>query len=272
MWEIDQTILQIQDYALWEVIENGNSWVPILVTTPPEETGTSTTTKMTSPATIEEKTCKKNDASKDCIDGQFSGVEQKVKKSASASNNDKDLAFVTTSGSSTKAVKIEDASKKAMCAIDGAGFDWSDMARRDSGNMLYAFSDSEVVRLGINPMIQPEPEDLPKDNPKLEIAVLRVILFSIHNDEWKSFQCHHQTALRSNGAFKIMQKYEHVGQRHKIARWQRRIKDNEKKAQVKIAKHEGGTSLQQISEDKDQEHSSLNDKSNLTDLMKECHQ
>ncbi|GJR52881.1 gag-pol polyprotein [Tanacetum coccineum] len=55
----------------------------------------------------------------------------------------------------------------------------------------------EVVRLGINPMIQPEPEDLPKDNPKLEIAVLRVILFSIHNDEWKSFQCHHQTALRS---------------------------------------------------------------------------
>ncbi|GJU83249.1 hypothetical protein Tco_1285614 [Tanacetum coccineum] len=51
---------QIQDYALWEVIENGNSWVPIPVTTPPES-GTSTTTKMTVPATIEEKTCKKND-------------------------------------------------------------------------------------------------------------------------------------------------------------------------------------------------------------------
>ncbi|GJR43045.1 putative ribonuclease H-like domain-containing protein [Tanacetum coccineum] len=31
----------------------------------------------------------------------------------------------------------------------------------------------KVVRLGINPMIQLEPEDLPKDNPKLEIAVLR---------------------------------------------------------------------------------------------------
>ncbi|GJQ98820.1 hypothetical protein Tco_0521805 [Tanacetum coccineum] len=31
----------------------------------------------------------------------------------------------------------------------------------------------QVVRLGINPMIQPESEDLPKDNPKLEIAVLR---------------------------------------------------------------------------------------------------
>ncbi|GKB08410.1 hypothetical protein Tco_0836694 [Tanacetum coccineum] len=33
----------------------------------------------------------------------------------------------------------------------------------------------KVVRLGINPMIQPEPEDLPKDNPKLEIAVLRFL-------------------------------------------------------------------------------------------------
>ncbi|GJV66961.1 hypothetical protein Tco_1482470 [Tanacetum coccineum] len=63
---------------------------------------------------------------------------------------------------------------------------------------LHHRQDHKVVRLGINPMIQPEPEDLPKDNPKLEIAVLRVILFSIHNDEWKSFQCHHQTALRSN--------------------------------------------------------------------------
>ncbi|GKA00113.1 hypothetical protein Tco_0672663 [Tanacetum coccineum] len=32
--------------------------------------------------------------------------------------------------------------------------------------------DNSKKRLGINPMIQPEPEDIPKDNPKLEIAVL----------------------------------------------------------------------------------------------------
>ncbi|GJS10736.1 putative ribonuclease H-like domain-containing protein [Tanacetum coccineum] len=31
-------------------------------------------------------------------------------------------------GNSSKAVRIEDASEKAMCAIDGGGFDWSDMA------------------------------------------------------------------------------------------------------------------------------------------------
>ncbi|GKA42350.1 hypothetical protein Tco_0735010 [Tanacetum coccineum] len=30
--------------------------------------------------------------------------------------------------SSSKTVRIEDASEKAMCAIDGGGFDWSDMA------------------------------------------------------------------------------------------------------------------------------------------------
>ncbi|GKC33630.1 hypothetical protein Tco_1046014 [Tanacetum coccineum] len=39
---------------------------------------------------------------------------------------------------------------------------------------------------GINPMIQPEPEDLPKDNPKLEIAVLRETGWvSIHSAEYK---------------------------------------------------------------------------------------
>ncbi|GJS91822.1 retrovirus-related pol polyprotein from transposon TNT 1-94 [Tanacetum coccineum] len=37
----------------------------------------------------------------------------------------------------------------------------------------------KVVRLGINPMIQPEPEDLPKDNPKLEIAVLSALILAL---------------------------------------------------------------------------------------------
>ncbi|GJS93692.1 hypothetical protein Tco_0800660 [Tanacetum coccineum] len=49
-------------------------------------------------------------------------------------------------GSSSKAVRIEDASEKAMYAIDGAGFDWSDMAEDEiQANMaLMAFTDSEV--------------------------------------------------------------------------------------------------------------------------------
>ncbi|GJY82914.1 hypothetical protein Tco_0496290 [Tanacetum coccineum] len=34
--------------------------------------------------------------------------------------------------------------------------------------------------------------------PKCTIETFRVMFFSIHGDEWKSFQCQHQTALRSN--------------------------------------------------------------------------
>ncbi|GKB99445.1 hypothetical protein Tco_0985582 [Tanacetum coccineum] len=60
MWEIRiKQYFQIQDYALWEVIENGNSWVPIPITAP--ESGPSTALKMTVPSTAEEKTAKKND-------------------------------------------------------------------------------------------------------------------------------------------------------------------------------------------------------------------
>ncbi|GJZ42015.1 putative ribonuclease H-like domain-containing protein [Tanacetum coccineum] len=49
---------QVQDYALWEVTENGNSWVYVSQTT--QENGTSVT-KMSVPVTAEEKTNKKND-------------------------------------------------------------------------------------------------------------------------------------------------------------------------------------------------------------------
>ncbi|GJS89281.1 reverse transcriptase domain-containing protein [Tanacetum coccineum] len=64
-----------------------------------------------------------------------------------------------------------------------------------------------VVRLGINPMIQPEPEDLPKDNPKLEIAVLRwhyatasesvcySLVFTMTNGT--SFQCSSSNSMRA---------------------------------------------------------------------------
>ncbi|GKB29623.1 hypothetical protein Tco_0869024 [Tanacetum coccineum] len=49
---------EIQDYALWDVIENGDSWVSVPQTT--QENGTSVT-KMSILVTAEEKTNKKND-------------------------------------------------------------------------------------------------------------------------------------------------------------------------------------------------------------------
>ncbi|GJT63029.1 putative ribonuclease H-like domain-containing protein [Tanacetum coccineum] len=59
MWVIRiKQYFQIQDYALWEVIENGDSWVSVPQTA--QENGTSLT-KMSIPITAEEKTNKKND-------------------------------------------------------------------------------------------------------------------------------------------------------------------------------------------------------------------
>ncbi|GKA05868.1 hypothetical protein Tco_0684988 [Tanacetum coccineum] len=127
MWEIRiKQYFQIQDYALWEVIENGNSWVPIPVTTP--ESGPSTALKMTVPSTTEEKICKKNDVKGQKASKAYSGytcgslmnelefftigfvmhlynnfkiVEQKVKRTVAGNNDDKNLAFLTTSSPSS---------------------------------------------------------------------------------------------------------------------------------------------------------------------------
>nr|GEU54031.1 hypothetical protein [Tanacetum cinerariifolium] len=59
MWRrrIEQ-YFQIQDYALWDVIENGNSFVPVTQTTTAE--GGAITTTISSPVTAEEKIKKKN--------------------------------------------------------------------------------------------------------------------------------------------------------------------------------------------------------------------
>ncbi|GKB93648.1 hypothetical protein Tco_0979785, partial [Tanacetum coccineum] len=96
-----------------------------------------------------------------------------------------------------------------------------------------------VVRLGINPMIQPEPEDLPKDNPKLEIAVLSMSMLV--------------KVIRSQDG--------------------KDDKDNDKaQSQDRKAWKEQATTN---NEDKDQETLELKlDKSNLTDLHEgiKCHQ
>ncbi|GJW29681.1 ribonuclease H-like domain-containing protein [Tanacetum coccineum] len=148
MWQIRiKHYFQIQDYALWEVIENGNSWVPIPVTSL-AEIGTSTGTKMTVPLLLKKRRAKRmmlqrlvsrlaflgvitpledlnvkflrslpsewdthvvvymnkpdfDTMGLDDLYNNFKIVEQKVKKSAGASNDDKNLAFVTTSGASS---------------------------------------------------------------------------------------------------------------------------------------------------------------------------
>ncbi|GKB62043.1 retrovirus-related pol polyprotein from transposon TNT 1-94 [Tanacetum coccineum] len=50
----------------------------------------------------------------------------------------------------------------------------------------------EMFELSRTGAVNKSPTHYPCDSAR----TFRVILFSIHNDEWKSFQCHHQTALR----------------------------------------------------------------------------
>ncbi|GKE40269.1 hypothetical protein Tco_1463674, partial [Tanacetum coccineum] len=58
MWKIRiKKYFQVQDYALCEAIENGNSWVSIPITS--QDNGISAT-KMSVPITAEKKTNKKN--------------------------------------------------------------------------------------------------------------------------------------------------------------------------------------------------------------------
>ncbi|GJS45597.1 hypothetical protein Tco_0595718 [Tanacetum coccineum] len=60
MWRLRiEQYFQIQDYALWDIIENGNSFNPVARTTTNAD-GTSTST-IPGPVTTEEKTQKKND-------------------------------------------------------------------------------------------------------------------------------------------------------------------------------------------------------------------
>ncbi|GKB54297.1 ribonuclease H-like domain-containing protein [Tanacetum coccineum] len=101
-----------KDYALWEVIENGNSWVPIPETTPPES-GTSTTIKMTRTVKENHHVMESNTAGYDkskveCFNCHKMGYFAREYKAPRSKDNRN-----WNQGSSTKTVKIEDASEKA---------------------------------------------------------------------------------------------------------------------------------------------------------------
>ncbi|GJZ66672.1 hypothetical protein Tco_0623368 [Tanacetum coccineum] len=103
----------------------------------------------------------------------------------------------------------------------------------------------KVVRLGINPMIQPEPEDLPKDNPKLEIAVLRWAKLQAsdkHPSDTNVFTMKMEILLEpaSNKLLvgDLRHNMENVGKRHKIGKMANKDKDKDKgsKSDRKLSK------------------------------------
>ncbi|GJR48314.1 uncharacterized mitochondrial protein-like protein [Tanacetum coccineum] len=125
MWRlIIEQYFQIQDYALWDVIENGNSFKPTTRTIANDD-GTSTSL-IPGPVTTEEKAQKKNDVkarksldsifdrlqkirnkpdfdsmSFDDLYNNFKIVEQEVKRTGTSSSNSssQNMAFVSTPSS-----------------------------------------------------------------------------------------------------------------------------------------------------------------------------
>nr|GEU83869.1 hypothetical protein [Tanacetum cinerariifolium] len=115
-------VFQVQDYALWDVIENGNSFIPVAQTTNAD--GTSTTL-IRGPVTTEEKVqrgmMRRNLPSEwnthvvvwrnkpnldtmsfDDLNNNFKIVEQEFKGTASSSSNSPNMAFVSSSSSTNE--------------------------------------------------------------------------------------------------------------------------------------------------------------------------
>ncbi|GJT90981.1 ribonuclease H-like domain-containing protein [Tanacetum coccineum] len=127
MWEIRiKQYFQIQDYALWEVIENGNSWVPIPVTTP--ESGPSTTLKMTVPSTTKENIYKKNDVKARISTGNTK-VNTASTETSTASFSD------ATDGSKVNMALLSMRARKFYQETGGILIDGSSTARYDKSKV-----------------------------------------------------------------------------------------------------------------------------------------
>nr|GEV66645.1 putative ribonuclease H-like domain-containing protein [Tanacetum cinerariifolium] len=117
MWRlrIDQ-YFQVQDYALWDVIENENSFKPVAQTTT-NDAGTSTTL-IPGSVTTKEKAQKKNDVKErsmllmrnksnldtmsiDDLYNNFKIVEQEVKRTANSNSSSQNMAFVSSSSTNS---------------------------------------------------------------------------------------------------------------------------------------------------------------------------
>nr|GEX87248.1 hypothetical protein [Tanacetum cinerariifolium] len=118
MWKLRiEHYFQVQDYALWDVIENGNSFklVPRTIANADDL------------EQIHEDDLKEID-----LKWQLALLSMRARRSSNQDNL-------------RKTVNVKDTSSKAMVAIDGAGFDWSYIADDEvpTNMALMAFSGSE---------------------------------------------------------------------------------------------------------------------------------
>nr|GEW00237.1 reverse transcriptase domain-containing protein [Tanacetum cinerariifolium] len=191
MWRLRiEQYFQVQDYALWDVIENGNLFKLVAQTTT-TDTGTSTTL-IPGHVTIEEKAQKKNDvkARKTSFGGkeaskktqktllkQLPGSTNKVPTAYGASTTSTQSSTASTQVSTanlsdaTVTVNVEDTPPKAMVVIDGVGFDWSYMAEDEvpTNMALMAFSNSEGMGFESYNVVPPPPTRL-FSPPKINLS------------------------------------------------------------------------------------------------------
>ncbi|GJR56698.1 hypothetical protein Tco_1407219 [Tanacetum coccineum] len=99
--------------------------------------------------------------------------EDEMKRSSSSTSNSQNLAFLSS----------ENTSSTNEVSTASGNFGVNTAGGTSSTSQGSSTPGADEV----------SPTHYPCDSAR----TFRVILFSIHNDEWKSFQCHHQTALRS---------------------------------------------------------------------------
>ncbi|GJV25822.1 putative ribonuclease H-like domain-containing protein [Tanacetum coccineum] len=118
MWKLRfEQYFQVQDYALWDVIENGNSFKPTAQIT--TNADGSSTTLIPCPVTADEKTQKKNDASEDC-------------KSSTSSTNEVNTAY----GVSTANTQVSTASTQVSTANLSDDTVYAFLASQPNGSQL----------------------------------------------------------------------------------------------------------------------------------------
>ncbi|GJV50952.1 hypothetical protein Tco_1446693, partial [Tanacetum coccineum] len=144
MWKLRiEQYFQVQEYALWDVIENGNLFKPAAQTTTNAEG--SSTTLITGPVTADEKTQKKNDVKARSIFGGNDATKKTRKillkqmrwsisthklghfaRECRGPRNQDNKSM--NQDNSRRTINVAEISSKTMLAIDGAGFNWSFIA------------------------------------------------------------------------------------------------------------------------------------------------
>nr|GEU40745.1 ribonuclease H-like domain-containing protein [Tanacetum cinerariifolium] len=176
---------QVQDYALWDVIKNENSFKPVAHTIT-NDAGTSTTL-IPGPVTTEEKAQKKCCEGKkhnefDDLYNNFKIVKQEVKGTANSSSslNSQNMAFVSSPSSTNEintAYEVSTTNTQANPASTQVNTASTQVSTANLSDVtVYAFLASQPngSQLAHKDLVQIHKDDLEKMDLKCQLALLRM--------------------------------------------------------------------------------------------------